>query len=139
MENKFQIGDVYLIRFNGDEHEQSGVRPGLVFQNNIGNAHSPNIIVLPLTSSIKKLNDSIPTHVKLKAGDTGLKKDSVVLCENPTVISKSKCGAFLTRIPDEYMADIAIGNLIATSAISFLDPSMLYELWNKCVSLNLVK
>lgn len=139
MSNRFQIGDVYLIKFDGDEHEQTGVRPGLVFQNNVGNMFSPNIIVLPLTSSVKKLNDNIPTHVRLRACDTGLKRDSVVLCENPTVISKSKCGAFLTRIPDKYMTEVAVGNLIATSAISFISPSMFQEVWNKCVSLNLVR
>lgn len=139
MDNKFQIGDIYLINFNGDEHEQSGIRPGLVFQNNIGNIYSPNIIVLPLTSSIKKLNDNIPTHITLKACDTGLKKDSVVLCENPTVMSKSKCINFLTKIPDKYMTEIAIGSLIATSAISFINPEILKEVWNKCVSLNFIK
>lgn len=139
MNRKFRIGEVYLVSFDGDEHEQSGIRPGVIFQNNVGNEYSPNVIILPLTSSVRKVNDSIPTHVKLKACDTGLKKDSVVLCENPTVMSKSKCGAFLTRIPDKYMSEIAIGSLIATSAISFLSPEVIQEVWCKCVSLNVVK
>ena len=105
-------------------------------KNNIGNEYSPNLIILPLTSSAKKLSDSIPTHVKIKSCDTGLKRDSVVLCENPTVMSKSKCGAFLTKIPDNYMSEIAIASLIATSAISFINPEMLLDVWNKCVLLN---
>lgn len=133
------IGEVYLMKFDGDDHEQSGWRPGLVFQNNVGNAHSPNIIALPLTSSYKKINDNLPTHIKLSATDTGLKRDSVVLCENPTVMSKKKCGEFLTKIPDSYMSRIAIGSVIATSAISFIDQEALQELWHKCVSLNLVR
>lgn len=55
-----RIGDVYLMRFAGDASEQTGWRPGLVFQNNIGNVHSPNIIALPLTSSIKKIGAAHP-------------------------------------------------------------------------------
>ena len=78
-----QIGDVYLMRFGGSGSEQSGWRPGIVFQNNIGNAYSPNIIALPLTSQIKKANQ--PTHVILPAKETGLRKDSMVLCENPEI------------------------------------------------------
>ena len=65
-----QIGDVYLMKFGGSGSEQSGWRPGVVFQNNVGNAHSPNIIALPLTSSIKKTNQ--PTHVIVKAADSFL-------------------------------------------------------------------
>lgn len=49
-----QIGEVYLMKFSGSGSEQVGWRPGLVFQNNVGNSFSPNIIALPLTSSIKK-------------------------------------------------------------------------------------
>lgn len=51
-----QIGEVYLMKFGGSGSEQSGWRPGVVFQNNMGNAYSPNIIALPLTSSLKKLS-----------------------------------------------------------------------------------
>lgn len=76
-----QIGEVYLMKFGGSGSEQSGWRPGVVFQNNMGNAYSPNIIALPLTSSLKKTNQ--PTHVIIKAADSGLRRDSMVLCENP--------------------------------------------------------
>lgn len=83
-----QIGDVYLMQFGGSGSEQNGWRPGIVFQNNIGNAYSPNIIALPLTSQIKKANQ--PTHVVLPAKETGLRKDSMVLCENPERMSKDR-------------------------------------------------
>ena len=56
-----RIGDVYMMRFSGSGNEQTGWRPGLVFQNNTGNYFSPNIIALPFTSSIKKSEQ--PTHV----------------------------------------------------------------------------
>jgi len=128
------IGDVFLMNFGGTGSEQRGWRPGLVFQNNVGNVHSPNIIALPLTSSLKKFSQ--PTHVFLPASETGLRKDSMVLCENPERMSKEKIGAYLTTIPDEYMAKIAVASLLATSAISFIDFQTLFEVWQKAVSLN---
>lgn len=129
-----QIGDVYLMRFGGSGSEQKGLRPGLVFQNNLGNAYSPNIIVLPLTGQIKKTNQ--PTHVVLPAKETGLLKDSMVLCENPERMSKEKLGAYLTTLPEKYMAEIAAANLLASSAISYIDPDALLSIWQKAVSLN---
>lgn len=136
MSKIFRIGDVYLINFSGIDHEQCGIRPGVVFQNNTGNIYSPNIIALPLTSSVKKLNDELPTHVKVYSDDSGLIKDSVVLCENPVIVSKNRCRNFLTTLPMKYMREIAIANLIATSALSFIEPDGIFDLIQKCVSLN---
>lgn len=129
-----KIGDVYLMNFDGCGNEQCGWRPGLVFQNNLGNLHSPNIIALPLTSSLKK--NGQPTHVILPAEDTGLLRDSMVLCENPERMSKDRIGSYLTSIPEEYMSKIAVANLLATSAISFIEPDLLMSIWLEATSLN---
>ena len=129
-----QIGDVYLMRFGGSGSEQSGWRPGIIFQNNVGNAYSPNIIALPLTSQIKKANQ--PTHVVLHAKETGLRKDSMVLCENPERMSKDRLGDYLTTIPAKYMAEIAAANILASAAIAYIDPDVLLSLWQNAISLN---
>ena len=133
-ERQPQIGDIYLMHFGGSGNEQRGWRPGLVFQNNLGNLHSPNIIALPLTSSIKKSNQ--PTHVVIPAEGTGLAKDSMVLCENPERMSKDRLGNYLTTIPAQYMSKVAIANLLASSAISFIDPNVLLSVWQKALALN---
>lgn len=133
-ERQIRIGEVYLIRFEGIGNEQRGWRPGLIFQNNTGNAHSPNIIALPLTSEIKKLNQ--PTHVFIPSDGTGLLRDSVVLCENPERVSKERLGKYLTTMPAEYMSRIAVANLLATSAISFINPDVIMAVWSRAVSLN---
>jgi mRNA interferase MazF len=122
------------MNFGGCGNEQKGWRPGLVFQNNVGNANSPNIIALPLTSSLKKAGQ--PTHVVIPAAGTGLAKDSMVLCENPERMSKDRIGNYLTTIPAEYMAKVAVANLLATSAISFIDPELLLVVWQKALALN---
>lgn len=128
------IGEIYLMNFGGGENVQNGVRPGLVFQNNVGNTYSPNIIALPLTSSIKK--SALPTHVFLRAELTGLNKDSMVLCENPECISKKRIGRYITTLSHEDMQRVTAASLIATSAISFLEEDALIDIWKHASELN---
>ena len=129
-----RIGDVYMMKFDGLGSEQTGWRPALIFQNNVGNAHSPNVIVLPLTSKIKKTRQ--PTHVVVPSDGTGLPRDSMVLCENPVSASKDRLGKYLTTIPDEYMGKIAEANILATSASAFINPAIILALWEKASKLN---
>lgn len=129
-----QIGDVFYMRFSGSGSEQGGWRPGIVFQNNLGNAYSPNIIALPLTSRLKKTGQ--PTHVLLPADKTGLPKDSMALCENPERMSKERVGDYITTLPAEYIAEVAKANILASSAIAFVDPDALLTLWQKATALN---
>lgn len=130
-----KIGEIYLVYFDGSGNEQKGFRPGLVFQNNVGNEHSPNLIVLPLTSALKKTNQ--PTHVFIPK-EVGLRKDSMVLCENPKCMSKYKLGEYITTLPEEYMAQVAVGNILSSSAISFIDPDLLMSVWQKALALNAI-
>lgn len=129
-----QIGEIYLMRFDGCGSEQTGLRPGLVFQNNVGNAHSPNIIALPISGSVKKMGQ--PAHVLLRAEETGLRMDSIVLCENPERMSKERIGRFITKLSDADMKRVTEANLLATSAISFLDIESLLRVWYAAVELN---
>ena len=131
-----RIGDVYFMRFGGSGNEQCGWRPGLVFQNNTGNRYSPNIIALPLTSQIKKTDQ--PTHVVLLASETGLQRDSMVLCENPERMSKDRIGRYLVTLPSSYMEQVAIASLLASSAIAYLSPEVLLDVWKRARSLNAV-
>lgn len=69
--------------------EQGGVRPVIIIQNDIGNKYSPTVIVLPITSELKKIN--MPTHAIIhKSYETGLNVDSMVLAEQIRVIDKSR-------------------------------------------------
>ena len=59
---KFQRGDIYFIRLdNSTGSEQSGTRPAVILQNDVGNAHSPTLIVATLTSKTEK-KAAQPTH-----------------------------------------------------------------------------
>ena len=131
-----KIGDIYSMYFDGIGSEQSGWRPGVVFQNNVGNKHSPNIIALPITSNLRKVH--MPTHVLLFAADTGLKHDSIVICENPQRLSKERMGRYISSLSLYYMREIAVSHLIATSAIAYLDQESLVRAWQHAVRLNTV-
>ena len=122
------------MQFDGIHSEQRGLRPGVVFQNNVGNLHSPNTIALPITSSIK--NKNLPTHVFLKATETGLHMDSVVLCESPERMAKEKLSRYIATLSKDYMKRITEASLLATSAISFLDEVTLLRIWQTAVALN---
>ena len=64
--------------------EQGGIRPVLIVQNEIGNRHSPTVI----TSRLDKAR--LPTHINIRAEDTGLAKDSVVLLEQIRTLDKHR-------------------------------------------------
>ena len=68
--------------------EQGGVRPVLIVQNEIGNRHSPTVIAAAITSRLDKAR--LPTHINIRAEDTGLAKDSVVLLEHVRTIDKRR-------------------------------------------------
>lgn len=69
-------GDVFYSDLNPVVgSEQGGIRPVLVVQNNVGNRHSPTIVVLPLSTAKKHY---LPTHIHIRGSKT-LPKDSIVL------------------------------------------------------------
>lgn len=86
--NMFDIFYADLTR-GTTKFEQGGVRPVIIIQNDIGNKYSPTVIVLPITSELKKIN--IPTHAIIhKSNENGLSVDSMVLAEQIRVIDKSR-------------------------------------------------
>lgn len=81
-------GEIYLIDLSNQVgSEQSGIRPAVIVQNEIGNQYSPTTIVCPLTSKKKNMS---ATHVSLTPEDAGVVQDSVVLCEQVRVIDKAR-------------------------------------------------
>ena len=85
-------GDIFIADLNPVQgSEQGGVRPVLIVQNDRGNRFSPTVICAAMTSRVGK-ND-LPTHVWISARDSGLKSDSLVLCEQIRTIEKRRLRA----------------------------------------------
>ncbi len=124
-----KIGEIYLMYFDGKGSVQRGWRPGLIVQNNTGNRFSPNVIALPLTSAIKRTDQ--PTHVLISARKSGLKLDSIVLCENPETIPKEMVRNYITDLPLEYMASVAKALAISIPLISFLSRNEITQVWDE--------
>ena len=82
--------------------EQGGRRPVLIIQNDLGNRFRPTVIVLPLTSRINKA--PLRTHVPLLPPQGGVKKPSVILCEQVRTVEKSRLKKYLGRVTKEKMA-----------------------------------
>ncbi len=69
--------------------EQTGVRPVVILQNNIGNEYSPTVIVAPITSKVNS-KATIPTHVYIKGYKNRLKQNSLILTEQIRAIDKQR-------------------------------------------------
>ncbi len=91
--NKMEIkrGDLFYAALDETYvgSEQTGVRPVVILQNNIGNEHSPTVIIAPITSKVNS-KSVIPTHVYIKGYKDRLKQNSLVLTEQIRAIDKSR-------------------------------------------------
>lgn len=99
-------GDIYYADLTGIEHsigcEQTGKRPVLVIQNDVGNNHSSTTIVATLTTNIKR---NMPTHVIL-SGFKGLQHTSAVCLEQIKTIDKSRLENYCGNIGPDKMKKI---------------------------------
>ena len=95
-------GDIYFADLTGIEHhcgsEQTGWRPVMIVQNDVGNYYSTTTIIATITSKIK---GSQPTHVYLESGI--LDKDSIVCLEQLKTIDKQRLGRFICNVGDSIM------------------------------------
>src|SRR5690349_14406447 len=92
--------------------EQGGTRPVLIVSRNALNASAPIVIVVPLTRRQNKTR-LYPTHVEVRAGEGGLSKDSVVLCEQIRVISKERIGKRIGQFGPQTFSRVEATLLIA--------------------------
>ena len=80
--------------------EQGGIRPVLIVQNNVGNYHSPTVIVAVLTSKSKK---KLPTHISIPSGEGNITMDSTVLLEQLRSIDKFRLQKYVGSVSDNTM------------------------------------
>ena len=98
-------GDVYyadLRQVVGSE--QGGIRPVLIVQNDIGNRHSPTVIVAAITSQMNK--SKLPTHVELSSRRYEMVKDSVILLEQLRTIDKRRLKERVCHLDGEILTKV---------------------------------
>ncbi|KKK35196.1 MULTISPECIES: type II toxin-antitoxin system PemK/MazF family toxin [Salinicoccus] len=98
-------GEVYLADLSPVQgSEQGGKRPVVIIQNNIGNYHSPTVIVAAITGRINKAK--IPTHVEISKDTYNLDKDSVILLEQIRTVDKKRLKEKLTYLNSDKMKEV---------------------------------
>ena len=91
--------EVWLADFGkGQGSEQEGIRPCIIIQNNLITEKSHTIVVLPTTKARKKLNSTQVT--------VNLKEVSQILCEQTTVIDKSRLIRYSGKLSAEEMMKV---------------------------------
>lgn len=124
--------DIYYadLSQNTVKSEQGGIRPVLIIQNDVGNKYSPTIIVLPITSEIKKAN--MPTHCIIhKTMDNGLRVDSMVLAEQIRVIDKSRLKSYVGYLDNTKEQNEAINAYLA----NITGKKKYSSVWSKIVNM----
>ena len=84
---------------------QSGTRPVIIMQNDVGNYFSPTVTIVPLTSKDKKPGQ--PTHYRLDMKKYPfLTSSSTALCESPRTLDKRLLKKYLGRIDKADLAKV---------------------------------
>lgn len=81
---------------DGIGSEQQGLRPVVIIQNNIGNRHSPTVIVAAVSSKTKT-KAKLPTHFNI-GPESGLERPSIVLLEQLRTIDKQRLGSYIGQL-----------------------------------------
>ena len=101
----YKRGDVYMMDLNPySGSEQGGVRPAIVVQNDDGNFYSNVLLVVPLTTQIKKRN--MPTHFILH--NHFLSAPSMAICESPRPADKSRVLSYLGHLSKYEMRQVSV-------------------------------
>lgn len=128
------IGEVYFVNFPGTGNTIKGWHPGIICQNNLGNRYGPNVIAIPVTSKIDRLD--ILSNVLLPVPEVGLYCTSMAMCGSLQTVPKTDVGDFITMLPIRYMKKIARACNVAVPLIAYLSESDIKDIHNEAVFLS---
>lgn len=100
MSRTYLRGDIYFADLDrGVGSEQEGCRPVVIIQNNVGNRHSPTVIIAAITSR-KETKEKLPTHYYVGL-ENGLDRPSVIMLEQIRTIDKQRLERYVGRLNEE--------------------------------------
>lgn len=94
-------GEVYLVNLDptiGGEIRKT--RPVIIISNDIINKNGRVVVVIPITSNIKKIS---PSHVLIPKDMGGLDKESRAVTEHIKSIDKQRLSKKLGRLSEKYL------------------------------------
>ncbi len=125
----FRRGEIYFADL-GENHVgsvQRGIRPVIILQNDIGNREGPTLIVIPLSTQLKKM--WLPVHVRIPKM-LGLDEVSMALCEQITTIDKGQILSFVGTLGNGTFTSVMTASLIS---LGFMPVSQRRKLHNEGV------
>ena len=97
-------GEIYWVDWSPRRgSEQTGMRPALIIQNNVGNKFSPTTIVASVTTSIGKV---YPFQVGCSPKESGLSKDSLINLANIMTVDKVRLVKRAGNLSQDKMAEV---------------------------------
>ena len=97
-------GDVWLLSFNPVRpNEVAGTRPSVIVSNNVANANSPTVIVVPLTTNTERVYSF---QLLIETHRSGLEADCKAQTEQVRAVSKARLVRQLSAIPDDLMLEL---------------------------------
>ncbi|MDB9419387.1 type II toxin-antitoxin system PemK/MazF family toxin [Microcystis aeruginosa CS-563/04] len=105
MTQQLKRGEVWLANLNPAQgSEQAGIRPIIIFQNDIVSQFSTTTITIPLTTNQRRA--SLPICMLIRQRDGGLSQDSVALCFQIRVLDKTRLIQRLGQLRTETIAQL---------------------------------
>ena len=99
-----QRGEVYWVNLDPAVGSEVGKRrPAVVLQNDLANATSPTVTVIPLSSRVRKV---YPFQVRIPAREGGLPSESKALCEQIRTVSRKRLRERLGALPAKRLQEI---------------------------------
>jgi mRNA interferase MazF len=105
LNNSLKRGEVWLANLNPTQgSEQAGIRPIIIFQNELVSRFSTTVIAIPLTTNQNR--GSLPICLKIEKGNGGLTQDSVALCYQMRVLDKTRLIRLLGQLQPDTITEL---------------------------------
>ena len=131
MNHTYLRGDMYYADLGkGIGSEQEGYRPVVIIQNNVGNKHSPTVIIASITSK-RDAKAKLPTHYLIGAED-GLEMPSLVLLEQLRTIDKRRLSSFIGHLSEKHIQGINHALAVSVGLIESIPNKLVLCLCRTC-------
>lgn len=105
MTPQLKRSEVWLANLNPTQgSEQAGIRPVIIFQNDLVSQFSTTTITIPLTTNLRRA--ALPICLLIQQGDGGLNQDSVALCFQLRIHSKTRLSKKLGQLRVETLTQL---------------------------------
>ena len=132
MRRTYQRGELYYADLGrGVGSEQEGRRPVAIIQNDVGNKHSPTVIVAAITTKTAGKR-KLPTHYEIGT-EHGMKVPSLVLLEQIRTIDKHRLENRIGRLSSKQIKELNHDLAISVGLINPKPKAMMLCLCHTCV------